>query len=89
MDVQHIVYFSLDIAMKKVVLTEGRRHTLWTTKNGAMWTMRLGEVLYCERELENPDEFAVAMKLQNYLKTTVGHTIKYVAVQICMAFYLT
>ena len=42
---------------------------------GAVWSVRQGEgeVLYCDRELANPeDEFAVAVKLQDS-RTTVGH----------------
>ena len=31
-------------------------------------------MLYCERELDNPeDEFAVAVKVQDFSQTTVGH----------------
>ena len=38
------------------------------------WNARLGEVLYCERELNNAaDEFAVAVKLQDLSGTTMGH----------------
>ena len=40
----------------------------------ALCEVRLGEVLYCERERDNhEDEFAVAVKLQDHLRTTVGH----------------
>ena len=40
----------------------------------SLWNVRCGEVLYCERELYNPeDEFAVAVKVQNFSRTTVGH----------------
>ena len=31
-------------------------------------------MLYCERKLDNPvDEFAVAVKVQDFSQTTVGH----------------
>ena len=40
----------------------------------SVWNARCGEVLYCERELDNPeDEFAVAVKVQDFSRTTVGH----------------
>ena len=40
----------------------------------SVWNARCGEVLYCERELDNPeDEFAVAVKLQDLSQTTVGY----------------
>ena len=39
-----------------------------------MWNARVGEVLYCERELNNPnDGFAVAVKVQDGSRHTVGH----------------
>lgn len=39
----------------------------------AVWSAQVGKVLYCERELDNPeDEFAVAAKLQDGSGTTVG-----------------
>ena len=44
-------------------------HVYWS-----VWNVTLGEVLYCERELNNAmDAFAVAVKRQDFSGTTVGH----------------
>ena len=40
-----------------------------------MWNARVGEVLYCERELDDKNNrFAVAVKVQDGSRCTVGHT---------------
>ena len=44
---------------------------------GAVWEVWLGEVLYCEGELDNHEnEFAVAVKLQDRSRTTVDHILR-------------
>ena len=44
---------------------------------GAVCNARLGEVLCCKRELDTPEnEFALAVKLQDCSRTTLGHILR-------------
>ena len=55
-----------------------------------MWSTRVGDILYCETELSDPNnQFVIAMHVQDGSRHTVGHLISTRIFQALMAFLAT